>query len=747
MPKIDISIIIVYYSGKEKLQECLQSIKKHKTHFTYELIVVNNGKDDIKGEIKKIIPKIIYIKSVKNGGYGYGNNLGANNAHGKYLFILNPDTVILPRTLDILIPFLEKNKNIVIAAPLLIDEKGKAFKLQGTQDLTPVRAIFSLSFLNKIFPNNQISRKYWLLNTNLNVIREVGTVPGTAFIIQKNVFEKVGKFDEKMFLFFEEADLGKRVQDAGYKIMMNPDAKVIHYWKNKKKGDEKMSEIAAKSRFYYFKKHYGIVNALLVEVFTRFSKWTALAFAVIMLGATLRLWKLTELMYLFPDAGWYYISARDMLLTGKIPLVGIASSVPVLHQGALWTWILGCALWIGNFNPIVGVYLAVTISVTAIVLTYFVVSSIFNKSIGIVASLFTAISPFIVFHDRIPYQTVPINLLTLLIAWYSYEITIGKDRYFLLGILFAIIFQFELAGFIMIIIVLMTLVWHRMTGDQIVTLGLPRINSEFQRIGKLGAGIFWGLLPFLIYDLKNGVFIQTIGFLAWFLTKIYEEITGVFQPHVSNSINSSDGLQMIRSLVFPWNERIAVVLVAFFFVYVLLKYIKGKERPFAYKLVLAWFSIGFASFFIRGTFSEAYIPFVYFPVACCLGIAVTDLLKKSKIITAILALSYFSTLGYYAVTNLAQENYVSYPKRLEVANAIITDANGGKYTLHYLGPTYMYESGDTVWKYVLWWKGNEPVQSADLQYTIIEYPYELVGKFNEVVDFGNVKIGVKKGND
>jgi GT2 family glycosyltransferase len=283
MPKVDVSIIIVFYSGKEKLLECLKSIKEHKTKYVYEVIVVNNGNEKIEHNVKKAINKAVYIKSSKNGGYGYGNNLGAEKAKGKYLFILNPDTKVLPKTLDVLNDFLNKHKDVAIAAPTLLDEKREVFKLQGTENLTPLRAIFALSFLNTIFPNNHISKNYWLLNTNIHDIREVGTVPGTAFMIQKDVFEKVGRFDENMFLFFEEADLGKRVQEAGYKIIMHPDATVIHAWSNRKKGDEKMGQIAAKSRFHYFKKHYGMASAVFVEAFTRFSKRKAIIAAVILL--------------------------------------------------------------------------------------------------------------------------------------------------------------------------------------------------------------------------------------------------------------------------------------------------------------------------------------------------------------------------------------------------------------------------------------------------------------------------------
>ena len=267
--KIDVSIIIVFFSGKEKLLECLGSIKNHKSNYSLEVIVVNNGVEKIESDIKHTIPNIHYIKSPKNGGYGYGNNLGAEKAKGKYLFILNPDTKLISHAIDILGVYLDKHPSTAIVSPILVDWKQFPYELQGTETLTPPRGAVAHSFLNKLFPNNFISRKFYLKNISRNVVHEVG------------------RFDENIFMFYEEADLGKRVQNAGYTVAMHPKAHVIHFWTNKEKGDAKMAAIAAKSRFYYFKKHYGLPSALFVEFFCRFSKRKALIAGAILLAVLL----------------------------------------------------------------------------------------------------------------------------------------------------------------------------------------------------------------------------------------------------------------------------------------------------------------------------------------------------------------------------------------------------------------------------------------------------------------------------
>ena len=273
MSKIKVSIIIVFYSGAENIYQCLTSIKESKPKTLYEVIIIDNSeKKEIKEKINKEFPWVKYIES-ENKGYGAGNNLGASYALGKYLFILNPDTVLFKGSLDTLVTFLDKRENVAIVAPNLLDENGKIFPQMGSKMLTPIRGIVGHSFLNRIFPNNPISQEYWLKDIPLTVLREADAVPGSAFLIRKDIFEKVGAFDENMFLFFEESDLGKRIREAGYQIFINPKAEVKHRWTLPKESSQKIKNYFKESRFYYFKKHYGIYWALVVEAFTRFSKW------------------------------------------------------------------------------------------------------------------------------------------------------------------------------------------------------------------------------------------------------------------------------------------------------------------------------------------------------------------------------------------------------------------------------------------------------------------------------------------
>jgi len=270
-----VSIIIVHYRVKDRLFACLRSIYDSKPNMDFEIIVVDNDEiKTIEKDLGRQFPKVKYIKSSKNVGYGGGNNLGTKYAKGQYLFFINPDTLVFKDTLDALCEFLDKNTKAGIVAPLLVDKQSKPFVLQGTELLTPFKALIVLSFLNKLFPNNPVSQRYWLKDWNHQTLKEVEVCPGTALMIRKDSFKRAEGFDENFFLYFEEDDLAKRVRAQGYKIYITPKSKIFHEVGVSTKQLPSSSKIFRRSRFLYFKKHYGIPRALSVELFLRINKLT-----------------------------------------------------------------------------------------------------------------------------------------------------------------------------------------------------------------------------------------------------------------------------------------------------------------------------------------------------------------------------------------------------------------------------------------------------------------------------------------
>lgn len=269
---VKISIIIVHYNVKKELFECIQSIYDSNPKVSYEILVVDHDEEKvIEKELSKKFPEVVYIKN-KNVGWGGGVNAGFTYACGEYIYFLNPDTIIVDDAIDKLYSFITKNQRVGIASSMLLDTNRKSYELQGTRFLNPFNAIIVFSFLNKFFPWNPVSKSFWLREWDKKEAKIVEIAPLSAALVPKHVFEKVGGFDEKFFLYFEEYDFGRKIAKLGYTSFIVPQSKVVHIWEVSTKKTGKMNIFIQKSRQYYFEKYYGVIIALLVEFFVSIGK-------------------------------------------------------------------------------------------------------------------------------------------------------------------------------------------------------------------------------------------------------------------------------------------------------------------------------------------------------------------------------------------------------------------------------------------------------------------------------------------
>lgn len=286
MPKnnTEISIIIVHYKVRKELFACLNSIEESHPRVSYEMIVVDNDEEKtVEKELRKNFPHIIYISNARNNGWGGGVNVGVKYAKGEYIYLLNPDTIIKEGAIDKLMQFVKGKNAIGVVASTLLDKKGGVYPLQGTGFLTPFAALFAFSFINKIFPRNIISRKFWLSDINRKVPYGVDVAPLTASLIKSSLFKKIGGLDEGFFLYFEEYDIANKIAKLRHKNYIIPSSQVIHLWETSTKKTGRTQEFVRDSREYYFTKYYGGFTALFIEFLLRINKNQALLFGIIFL--------------------------------------------------------------------------------------------------------------------------------------------------------------------------------------------------------------------------------------------------------------------------------------------------------------------------------------------------------------------------------------------------------------------------------------------------------------------------------
>ena len=705
MKKIKVSIIIVNYKVKKELLACIKSIYGSKSKTSFEIIVVDNDEQElIKTELLKLFPGVNYIKSASNLGYGGGNNLGAKYAKGEYLFFLNPDTVVFNDAIDVLANFLDKNKNAGIVAPLLYDKNNKPYEFQGNLELTPSRGIVVLSFLGKVFP--KIFNKYWITDLNKNEIKEAFSIPGTAFLIRKSIFEKVGRFDENFFLYFEEHDICKRVKNKGYGIFIDSKAKIYHEWGVSTKNVKNLNKIFEKSRYLYFKKHYGILKALLVEFFLRLDKAFFLISLALILALFLRIYNISQGMVFIGDQGWFYLSARDLLIQGKIPLVGITSSHTWLHQGPLWTYMLSIALLVSKFNPISGAYLTAIFGVLTTYLMYKLGSSMFSARIGIIAAFLYAVSPLIVFFDRMPFDPSPIPFFTVLYFFSIFKWLKGNINYFPLTILFiALLYNLELATFTLFFPFAILFVYGFAKNKNYVKNLFNKKTVRYSLIALIVP-----MLPVIIYDFSNG-FKQTIVFLGWTLYKPFSFLI----KHSSGNFLSNLRVVLeflvnnLQKLLFQFNTIIAILVFILSIIFLSVFLFKNKhikiEDSKSVLLFLLFVALG--GILINQTPSDAYLPII-FPFVIFSVALLFDFLLNLKIIKyfAIVLLVLIIILNSYASFINSHANDLKY--RIDAVEKIISLTNNQEYNLTGSGPGSQFKSFTMNYEYLLWWKGHPP---------------------------------------
>jgi len=250
---MDVSIILVNYNTTQLVINCLKSIYEKTKSVNFEIIVVDNNSPDRSIEnLKAIFPEIKLILSKKNGGFGAGNNLGNKYAIGKYLFFLNSDTLLLENTLLDFFNFMEKTPNAGACGGNLLTEDLKpniSFERLKPNLISSINRLFFNIFTRIIYKNQlyfSIDKKPIIIN---------GYICGADFFLSKEIFDKVGGFDEDFFMYYEETELSYRISNLGLKFYILPNVKIIHLEGGSQK-DNSSNKIKwmKESRKIYYKK-------------------------------------------------------------------------------------------------------------------------------------------------------------------------------------------------------------------------------------------------------------------------------------------------------------------------------------------------------------------------------------------------------------------------------------------------------------------------------------------------------------
>ena len=253
-----LSIIIVSWNVQEDLVNCLGSIEENRPREELEIIVVDNASTDgTVDTIKSEFPDVKIIANSENSGFSAANNQAIRIAKGQYIFLLNPDTIVYPNSLDTLITFLDDHADVGACGPKFLGADGQEHFSVGYAP-TFRSLLYSRTFLRSLGIFRRRYKELTVRNFDSEKSGQVEQLSGAALMVRRTVMEEIGLMDESFFMYYEDVDLCLRITRAGFKIAYVPESVITHL------GDRSAGQVSARSRimlyrsmFIFFRKHRG----------------------------------------------------------------------------------------------------------------------------------------------------------------------------------------------------------------------------------------------------------------------------------------------------------------------------------------------------------------------------------------------------------------------------------------------------------------------------------------------------------
>jgi GT2 family glycosyltransferase len=225
----NVSVIIVNWKTPELLARCLDSIGKDSGSSTFELIVVDNDSQDGSVEmLRQRYPQVIVRENPANVGFSKACNQVIPQAHGQYILLLNPDTVVVDDAISNLARFMDSHPDCGAVGPKVLNPDGTLQLACRRAFPTPQAAFYRVTYLSRLFPNNPTFSKYNLSWADPDQELEVDALSGSCMMVRRQVVDEVGLLDEDIFMFGEDIDWCWRIKQAKWKVFYTPVSVVYH---------------------------------------------------------------------------------------------------------------------------------------------------------------------------------------------------------------------------------------------------------------------------------------------------------------------------------------------------------------------------------------------------------------------------------------------------------------------------------------------------------------------------------------
>jgi N-acetylglucosaminyl-diphospho-decaprenol L-rhamnosyltransferase len=254
----DLSIVIVSWNTVDLTEKCLQSIYQYPPDCTFEVWVVDNAsRDDSVEKIRMDFPQVCRIENQENVGFARANNQAIVQSSGRYVLLLNSDTLVFPAALQRLVDFMEAHPDAGGCGSRYFNPDGS---LQTSCSPFPTvrREFWRLFHLDLIAAYGVYDMKTWNVDTN----RAVDVLQGASLLLRKDALDQVGLLDDRYFMYSEEVDLCYRLRKAGWALYWIPTSIITHYGgQSTRQARQEMFVQLYRSKVQFFRKHYGIFRA------------------------------------------------------------------------------------------------------------------------------------------------------------------------------------------------------------------------------------------------------------------------------------------------------------------------------------------------------------------------------------------------------------------------------------------------------------------------------------------------------
>jgi N-acetylglucosaminyl-diphospho-decaprenol L-rhamnosyltransferase len=219
-----VGAVVVNYNAGEALARCVASLRRAGIA---DVVVVDNCSTDNSIAVLEVNDnRSRVVRSPHNGGYGSGANLGATHTRRELLFICNPDLVVDRDAIERLAAALETDPGAAVAGPMLEEPDGSVYP--SGRSFPTLGEALGHGFVGLFWRGNPWTRRYRLLGDDQHRARAADWVSGACFLVRHNAFDAVGGFDEAYFMYVEDVDLCWRLHRAGWGVLYDPAARVIH---------------------------------------------------------------------------------------------------------------------------------------------------------------------------------------------------------------------------------------------------------------------------------------------------------------------------------------------------------------------------------------------------------------------------------------------------------------------------------------------------------------------------------------